>query len=127
MKIDTLTAQLDSFHNLLIRKDSLLSQCQERSNLLLSKWDTEQLRRQGLSNPVDDLKSDLISNKEIIQEEGVLGGEMQFYSKDKIYVLNDKWVLAYYEDGHNAGSMLLAYNVGKGGTINWDVIRATSM
>ena len=122
---DDLSSHLDSTSEVINQKDSLLAACEERANLLLDEWDVNSLKRQGLGNPVEDLKEDLIASKELIQDEGVLGGEMQFYSKENIFILNHEWVLAYYEDGHNAGAMLLEYRVGQGGAIDWDVISSS--
>jgi len=48
---------------------------------------------------------------------------MRFF-KDEIYVLTSKWVLAYFEDGHIAGKILLEYSVGDNGAISWQVIQA---
>jgi hypothetical protein len=44
---------------------------------------------------------------------------MGFYSPDDIVLLNDRWVHAYFEDGHTAGSMLLEFDVREGGEIVW--------
>ncbi len=86
----------------------------------LSEDDLAYLKGQGLPDPVVSLKADLVRNAGLIPQEGVLGGTMRF-SEDRIQVLNRRWVLAYFEDGHNAGNALLAYNV-KNGKITWKVI-----
>lgn len=124
-QLATLQSNADSLTKTLHYKDSLLTVCREHPNLLLRDWDIENMKRQGLDNPVQNLKEDLMQHKELIAREGVHGGEMQFYSKEDIFILNRKWVLAYYEDGHNAGAMLLAYDVKQGGRINWKVIASS--
>jgi hypothetical protein len=86
--------------------------------------DIMRLKKQGLSNPVDDLIDDLMKHKELIPFKGVLGGTMSFYSKKDIHVLTSRWVLAAFEDGHIGGQMILEYTVSLGGKINWKVISA---
>jgi hypothetical protein len=56
----------------------------------------------------------------MIPFKGVLGGKMAFL-KEKIFIISDRWVLAYFEDGHINGNMLLSYSV-KNGNISWKVI-----
>lgn len=125
-QLDTLQPKVDSLAKMMQRKDSLLSNCRDRANILLRDWAIDKMKRQGLGNPVQELKQDLVQSKELIQEKGVLGGQMQFYSKENIFILNHEWALAYYEDGHNAGAMLLAYEVEPGGIIDWRVIESSN-
>ena len=91
---------------------------------LLTSWEIAQLTRQGISNPEEDLASDLMQHKELIPYEGVMGGTMGFYSKKDIHVLTSRWVLASFEDGHIGGQMLLRYDVSPGGEIQWRVLSA---
>ncbi|MBS1271843.1 MAG: hypothetical protein MAGBODY4_00975 [Candidatus Marinimicrobia bacterium] len=90
-------------------------------NGLLSQYDIRLLKQKGLVNPEEELIADLASRTELIPDKGVLGGTMHFY-EDQIYVLSSKWVMAYYDDGHIAGQMLLEYLVEPGGEITWKVI-----
>jgi hypothetical protein len=85
----------------------------------LLDWEIEELRKKGLTNPADDLGSDLQEHPELIPHPGVLGGTMAFGFPEKIHMLTDRWVLAYFEDGHIAGWMLLEYQVARGGKITW--------
>lgn len=87
---------------------------------LLTGYDIRQLKKKGLTDPVEDIRSDLMNSAELIPHEGVLGGTMQFY-KDQIYVLTDRWVLAYVDDGHVAGYLWLEYSVDFRGEISWEV------
>lgn len=80
-----------------------------------------QLRQSGFNGDVNEIVEDLMKHSELIPYEGVLGGRMGFYFKDKIYVLSDKWVLAYFEDGHINGYMLLGYKYNSG-RFTWKVI-----
>lgn len=79
-----------------------------------------ELERKGLNGGPDQVVADLLKHNELIPYEGVLGGKMAFF-KDNTYVISDKWVLAYFEDGHMNGNMLLGYSV-KSGIISWKVI-----
>lgn len=79
------------------------------------------LRRQGFNGGVQEIIGDLIKHSELIPFKGVSGGTMGFYSKEEVFVISDKWVLAYFNDGHISGNMLLSYNV-KNGIITWKVI-----
>ena len=88
----------------------------------LDKRQVEDLARKGLANPVEDLRSDLISDPDLIGASAVLGGQMGFYFRDGIHILNKRWVFAYFEDGHLAGAMLLRYDIDKEGRIIWEVI-----
>jgi hypothetical protein len=54
-----------------------------------------------------------LQNRNIIPQEGVLGGTMHF-TEEGIQVMNRNWVLAYFEDGHNAGNALLTYTINNG-------------
>jgi len=115
--------------DLIIKIDSLRTTLKspgissEEFNSPISSYDVRQLRRRGLENPIADLKMDLMNKSDMIPFEGTLGGTMHFY-EEMIYVLTGRWVLAYFEDGHRAGYMLLGYEVNTGGEITWDVIEA---
>jgi len=84
--------------------------------------DNEEMKRKGLKNPVKDIISDLRQHRELIPYKGILGGTMNFYSEDQIWVLTKKWVFAYFEDGHNGGYLFLEYEVTKDGKIKWKTI-----
>ncbi|MGM0507991.1 MAG: hypothetical protein ACQERZ_02375 [Fusobacteriota bacterium] len=79
------------------------------------------LKRKGYKKGVDGIIEDLIENNDIIPYEGVLGGNMNFYNENRIFVLSDKWVMAYFDDGHIAGNLLLKYDLTKN-KVNWKVI-----
>lgn len=81
-------------------------------------WDIEAMKRAGLKDPLKDIISDLKRHKELIPYEGSMGGTMNFYGESKMWILTNKWVLAYFEDGHNGGYLLLGYEITKG-EIHW--------
>jgi hypothetical protein len=88
----------------------------------LHSWDIEQMKRKGLKYPVKDIISDLRQHRELIPYKGSVGGTMNFYSEGQIWILTKKWVLAYFEDGHNGGYLLLEYEVTKDGKIKWKTV-----
>lgn len=93
----------------------------------LMSYEIRQFQSMGLENPEEDILKDLFNNPQLIPHEGVLGGTMRFHSMDDLKLINGSWAYARYEDGHITGEMLLEYQVGRNGTITWDVIRATSL
>lgn len=112
-QVDSLSAQLDS-----------VTQARQPSGNkpgLPTEDDINYLKRKGLTDPLEAIKTDLAKNNRLIPVAGSVGGTMQFY-KERIHILNRKWVLAYFEDGHNAGEMLLEYKVADNGSISWKVL-----
>jgi len=107
-EIAELRAQLDQ--NAAISKEFPMNDPQIR----------KELERQGLDGGSDELIADLLKHNELIPFDGVLGGKMTFW-KDKVFVISDRWIIAYFEDGHISGNMLLRYDV-ENGVISWKVI-----
>lgn len=95
-----------------------------RNRPRLWSWDIERFKKKGLKQPQKDIIADLRKHNELIPYEGVRGGRMGFYFEDNIWVLTKKWVLAYFEDGHIDGYMLLEYQVSDDGKISWKVIKS---
>jgi len=119
-----LTAQVDSLTQRLaiLEQERAAHTPAAAGPTLLRDWDLSYLRERGLKDPVGEIKASLVQSTHLIPQEGVLGGTHQV-SEDKIFVLNRKWVLAYFEDGHNVGNILLSYRVNHG-KITWKVIRS---
>ena len=84
----------------------------------LSEADVSRLEKKGLQNPELDLKNDLLKKPNLIPAKGTAGGTMAFRD---IRILNDRYALAYFEDGHNGGNMLLKYTVSNG-AVSWKVL-----
>ncbi|MCX2739999.1 hypothetical protein [Pontibacter anaerobius] len=90
----------------------------------LSQSDLQRLKRKGLQNPETELMNDLSRKQsELIPTKGVLGGTMAIRDSR---ILNDRYALAYYEDGHIGGYMLLKYEV-KDGKISWTVLDSSKL
>jgi hypothetical protein len=114
---ETLTAQIADLQERLAAQEGITL---DQPGLL--PWELEELQKKGLADPIRDLVADLQKHPELIPHEGVLGGTMAFGFPQKIHVLTDRYVLAYFEDGHIAGWMLLTYDVARGGRITWQRI-----
>ena len=90
----------------------------------LSESDIQRLKRQGLQNPETDLLNDLNRKQDrLLPAEGTMGGTMAIRDSR---ILNDRYAMAYYEDGHNGGYMLLKYTVSNG-NINWKVVDSSRL
>jgi hypothetical protein len=116
--------------NCLERNDSLSAVLQELRITgaippFLDRVQIEKLVNRGLANPADDLRKDLTGRPDIINIPPVLGGKMAFYFYDGIHILNERRMLAYFEDGHVAGAILLKYDIGQDGRISWEVLDET--
>ena len=85
-------------------------------------WDVQAMKKKGLTDPVSQIIADLKQHRELIPYKGTLGGTMNFYDDGKIWILTKKWVLAYFEDGHIAGYLLLEYEIRQGGKITWKTV-----
>jgi len=105
-----------------LQEETAGAQLKEGDQLGLTPWELEDLKKKGLEDPIPDLIADLQKHPELISQEGVLGGTMAFGFPEKIHILTERYVLAYFEDGHIAGWMLLEYGVARGGKITWRVI-----
>ncbi|MDX5418434.1 MAG: hypothetical protein LPK09_04395 [Hymenobacteraceae bacterium] len=90
----------------------------------LSESDIQKLRKKGLRNPEVDLMNDLNrKQRQLIPTEGVVGGTMAIRDSR---ILNDRYAMAYYEDGHIGGYMILKYEVNNG-NITWKVVDKSAL
>ncbi|MGV3541339.1 MAG: hypothetical protein ACO1OQ_16100 [Rufibacter sp.] len=90
----------------------------------LSNSDIQRLKKKGLKNPEADLMNDLMrKQKSLLTAQGSMGGTMAIRD---IRILNDRYAMAYFEDGHNGGNMLLRYSVNNG-TITWTRLDSYTM
>lgn len=90
----------------------------------LSESDIQKLRKKGLRNPEVDLMNDLNRKQsQLIPRDGVVGGTMAIRDSR---ILNDRYAMAYYEDGHIGGYMILRYEVNNG-NINWKVVDSSAL
>ena len=99
-------------------KQDLLASTTTRSLGGLDQAMVSELQRKGLKGDPQAITADLLKHPELIPYEGILGGTMFFA---KLELLTDQWVLAYFEDGHINGYMLLKYELSNG-NIRWEVL-----
>ena len=99
----------------LVRDTKIISS----NSIYLYDHDIRNMKAKGLTNPVQDIISDLRKHRELIPYKGSLGGTMDFYGNNTIWILTNKWVLAYFEDGHSGGYLLLEYKISNNGIIEW--------
>ncbi|QNF31937.1 hypothetical protein HUW51_04055 [Adhaeribacter swui] len=85
----------------------------------LSPEELNSLREKGLADPEANLRNDLISKQEILLPKGSLSGTMAIR---EVRIVNDHYALAYYEDGHNGGHLLLRFTVEPDKRITWKVL-----
>ncbi|WP_418081374.1 hypothetical protein [Thioalkalivibrio nitratireducens] len=88
----------------------------------LTNAQVQAMQRRGIARPELQLARSLLEQPELISHAPVLGGQMYFVP-DGIHVLNDRWVLATFEDGHVRGQMLLEYDVAHG-NVTWQVLES---
>lgn len=88
------------------------------SDSLFNQDDIRYFSRRGLRNPERQILNSLYLQQDLIPAEGVLGGRMEIWHA---VLLGRKWALAYFEDGHVAGNMLLSYQV-EDGDIRWELV-----
>ncbi|QEC52306.1 hypothetical protein EDD80_106178 [Anseongella ginsenosidimutans] len=92
------------------------------SDSLFNDSDIRYFKQRGLNNPERDLLNSLYQQHDLIPEQGVLGGNMRIWHAT---LLGRNWALAYFEDGHIAGNMLLKYTVNEG-DVQWEVIDSST-
>ncbi|PKM96455.1 MAG: hypothetical protein CVU84_01720 [Firmicutes bacterium HGW-Firmicutes-1] len=78
----------------------------------------EGLKKKGI-NDINIILKDLLLHLELIPYDGTLGGTMNFFN---IYILNDKWVYARFEDGHIQGYGIYEFTIDEDQKISWKII-----
>lgn len=85
--------------------------------------DWDQRITESVTNPREHVLEDLLSRRDLLPWEGVLGGTMKIHRKQDVWFLGPSWCMAYVEDGHIGGYMLLSYKIGETG-IEWNLLDA---
>ena len=118
----TISIQTDSITTLKNKTDSLNKltiNLKAELNFWFEEEEINKLKEKGILNPEKDITDNLIENTQLIPYPGVLGGTMRI---GNIKLLGDRWVIAYFADGHIDGQMILRYIIKKDSTIGWVVI-----
>lgn len=92
--------------------------------VLLSQDEIRALEAAGLTDPVNQLRSDLAAHSKMIPFPGVVGGTMGFYDREGIVLLPGRYVYAPADDGHILAHTVLRYDVTPGGKIAWKLLDA---
>ena len=112
---------LTSLEHLVSFWSSQTSSARQNQGMLLNDYDIEWLREKGLTDPVGDLRRDLMAHPELIPINATPGVAMRF-EYDSIAILSTRWVYAAFEDGHSGARCPLSYHVEPGGQISWKYI-----
>ena len=92
------------------------------NRVALEERHIDSMKKKGLNDPIQNLIQNLKSHPELIPYKGIMGGIIGFNSEENIWILTKKLALAYFEDGHIGGYLLLEYLVKDDGTIMWEVL-----
>lgn len=88
----------------------------------ITEYEVKTLTDEGLAHPVRDVVTSLMATPSVIPHEGVLGGQMGFWSADDIYVLDAHTVFARFNDGHISGSGIFEFTIMPDSTISWRAV-----
>lgn len=91
---------------------------------LINAIEIEELREQGLRDPVSQIVDSLMAHPELIPHEGVLGGTMGFYSPTYIHILDGSWIFADFDDGHIMGRGVFSYAVQPDSSLTFRVVHS---
>lgn len=127
----TESKQPEVIEQLEIERDSLAQQLEVAQQSLDSLIQNPAAREQEINYPIyfgrefEDIEDPetFISNSlreqtNLIPLEAVLGGTMAFRS---IEILNEKWVMALYDDGHVQGQAIYEYSLQPDGSLEFKV------
>lgn len=94
-----------------------LSEAGPAMNQWFTQTDSLLVAKEGLQP--QQVRASLRGAEALIPIKGVLGGEMQIF---RTQLLGPRWAIAYFEDGHRAGLMLLEYAV-QDAAVEWEMLR----
>jgi hypothetical protein len=94
----------------------------EVSSHPITSYEIDDLRKNGLSDPIAQIVESLHRHPELIPPSGVLGGSMGFHDPDGIRVLSSHWVYARFDDGHVMGSGIFEFKPAPGESLTWKVV-----
>ena len=110
-------ASLNDQINSLVLKLRLM-ETEVGSPLYLDEFELYLLNSMGITD-VSEIPKDLLSHKEVIVTDGVLGGVMGF---ENIYLLNSQYVYATISDGHILGFGIYKYEVDENKNFIWESV-----
>ncbi|MGC9490232.1 MAG: hypothetical protein ACP5CD_03285 [Thermovirgaceae bacterium] len=122
-EISFLQAQISDFvltENILEKKNESLRQA------IPPGPDWDQRVTESITNPRERVLEDLLSRRDLLPWEGVLGGTMKIHRAQDVWFFGPSWCLAYVEDGHIGGYLLLSYKI-RETEIEWDLLDAVPL
>ncbi|HOG14036.1 MAG TPA: hypothetical protein PLY39_02655 [Synergistales bacterium] len=84
--------------------------------------DWERLKKEGRTDPRGRLVEDLLARDDLIPWEGIHGGTMKIYDPSLVWFAGPRWCVAWAEDGHIGGFMLLRFEEDDDGNPQWRLL-----
>jgi len=84
--------------------------------------DWEGLKKEGRTDPRGRLVEDLLARDDLIPWEGIHGGTMKIYDPSLVWFAGPRWCVAWAEDGHIGGFMLLRFEEDDDGNPQWRLL-----
>lgn len=80
-----------------------------------------EFEKKGLREPIEDIKTSLMKNMDIIPYKDIGNRKLRFISRNEVYVISPDKALANFSDGENFGWLLAGYTVIDRDNIKWKV------
>jgi len=78
--------------------------------------------KKGLRKPIEDIKTSLMKNIDIIPYKDIGNRKLRFVSRNEVYVISPDKALANFSDGENFGWLIAKYTVVDRENIKWKVV-----
>ncbi|MGC9371930.1 MAG: hypothetical protein ACP5DY_01270 [Thermovirgaceae bacterium] len=122
-EIRSLEAEIDDH----VLREKLLEEKNERCREAVPPGpDWKERITESISDPRDHVLDDLLSRRDLVPWEGVLGGTMKIHRGQDVWFFGPSWCLAYAEDGHIGGYMLLSYEIEET-KVEWKLLEAAPL
>ncbi len=83
--------------------------------------DWEKMRTRARPDPRSLVLESLLAREDLIPWEGIHGGTMKIYDPSMVWFIGPRWCIAWVEDGHIGGYMLLRFDTDTG-QIQWRLL-----
>ncbi|MBF4691929.1 hypothetical protein [Fusibacter ferrireducens] len=133
MQKNQYTSEIDKLNTTVVNLKTLIDKRKEEYDTLhesyhklvmqlpvIADFELSLIEKEGITEP-RAITTDLMNHFELIPYDGVLGGTMMF---TQVYLLNDQWVFARFEDGHIMGSAIYQYEISSDQSIQWKLIKS---
>ncbi|HON33604.1 MAG: hypothetical protein WBJ42_02825 [Thermovirgaceae bacterium] len=84
--------------------------------------DWERLKKEGRTDPRGRFVEDLLARGDLVPWEGIHGGTMKIYDPSLVWFAGPRWCVAWAEDGHIGGFMLLRFEEDDDGNPQWRLL-----